>query len=391
MNTNKQLSAVACLLLSVSLVRAGGLVITPTFDSTITTDPNAATIENSINAAIQYYERQFGDPITVTILFQEMGSGLGQSSTYYSTMTYSDYFTALTADATTTNDAIALAHLPGGPNNPVDGTPNIDVTTANQRAIGFNTTPPPGQPDSTIGLNTSLMNLDRTTIDPNKYDLMAVVWHEIDEALGTSSGLGQGNIRPVDLFRYTAEGSRTYTTAGDDAYFSIDGGATDLARYNQDASGDYGDWWSTGPHTPQVQDAFGTPGATPNPGVELIVLDVIGYDLASAVPPPMLQVVPGPGNAVTLTWNTVSRRTYQLQYATNLNSPITWNNLGAPITGTGSPLTISDSATNPMRFYRVLLAPDPLSAATPRPSAMATGPLQLRTTYLRPKALTAPR
>jgi hypothetical protein len=30
-----------------------------------------------------------------------------------------------------------------------------------------------------------------------------------------------------------------------------------------------------------VQDAFGTPGATPNLGVERVALDVSGYDLAS--------------------------------------------------------------------------------------------------------------
>ena len=56
------------------------MVITPTFASNIMSDPNAATIEGTINAAIAVYESNFTDPITVHITFQE-GGGLGSSST----------------------------------------------------------------------------------------------------------------------------------------------------------------------------------------------------------------------------------------------------------------------------------------------------------------------
>ncbi len=80
-----------------------------------------------------------------------------------------------------------------------------------------------------------------------------------------------------DLFRYDQNGNRSYTTTESaEAFFSLDG-TTDLARFNQDASGDFNDWFSTGSHTPQVQDAFATPGVTPDLGVELRVLDVLGY------------------------------------------------------------------------------------------------------------------
>src|ERR1051326_2972169 len=114
----------------------------------------------------------------------------------------------------------------------------------------------------------SLMNIDRISINPSKYDLMAVVSHEIDEALGTASGLGSANSCPPDLLRYNSAGARSYTTSGDDAWLSFDGGITRVVQYNQNPGGDYGDFWSTGPHTPRVQDAFGTAGATPNLGVE---------------------------------------------------------------------------------------------------------------------------
>jgi len=265
---------------------AHAFVIDASFDSSITSDPNAVTIESTINEAIQIYQADFADPITVNITFQEMSTGLGMSNTFYTSVNYSDYLNALSSHATTANDAIALAHLTAGPNNPVNGQATMDITTALNKALGLGISPNDPTNDSTISLNTSIMNLTRTGIDPTKYDLQTVVSHEIDEALGTSSGVGTSAINPMDLFRYTQAGARTFTTAGDDAYFSIDG-TTQLARFNQDSSGDYGDWWSVnGTQTPEVQDAFGTPGATPSLGVELTALDVVGYDLVATVPEP---------------------------------------------------------------------------------------------------------
>src|SRR5579871_516985 len=60
------------------------LIITPTFDSSITGDPNAAAIEGAINAAIGVYQSIFANPINVPIYFAE-GGGLGESlKTLYS-------------------------------------------------------------------------------------------------------------------------------------------------------------------------------------------------------------------------------------------------------------------------------------------------------------------
>jgi len=271
-----------------------GLVINPIFASSITSDDNAATIEATIDGAIQVYERSFFDPITVNIEFEEMSSGLGESETYYGTIAYSEYLSLLAADATTAADASALASLPAGPDNPVDGSPYMDVTTANLRALGIDVNPPEGQPDGFVLLNTSIMNLNRTSINPSKYDLMAVASHEIDEVLAFGSalnGLSNGAATPtgavwgMDLYRYDQNGNRSFnTTLSSQAYFSINGGVTDLARFNQTGGGDFSDWYSTGPHTPEVQDAFGTPGATPNLGVELTALDVLGYDLETPEP-----------------------------------------------------------------------------------------------------------
>lgn len=271
-------------------------VITPIFDSSITSDPNAASIEGTINTAISGYEALFSDPINVAIKFQE-GGGLGGSSTFFANVSYSTFLTALNGDKTTAADATAMSVLfPGGPNNPVNGDPTINVKTANLRAVGLNVSPPAGQPDGTITLNTSL-TFPGSPSSSLQFSLLSVTQHEIDEVLGLGSSLPDvpfGTIFPEDLYRYDASGSRSFTTnSSAKAFFSIDG-VTDLAQFdNQNDGGDFGDWQSNPlppSVAPKVQDAFATPFATPSLGVEKTALDVIGYDL---IPPP--REVPEPG------------------------------------------------------------------------------------------------
>ena len=302
------LSGAAAIALFAAGPRAhANLVITPTFDSTITSDPNAAAVEGVINTAINTYEADFSDPINVTIKFQEMTSGLGQSNTTLYKINYSDFYNALVADAKTANDAIALASLPNGSAagspNPVTGSTTINVKTAELRALGFNGAlfPPIGGFDGTIGLNTDIT----TPGSPGsslQYSLLATTEHEIDEVLGLGSDLPGGGFfndpAPEDLFRYDSAGNRSYTTNSTaKAFFSING-TTDLAQFdNQNDGGDFGDWQSNPlpPGVlPKVQDAFATPGANPALSVELTALDVIGYDPAQAA------ATPEPGTLVLL-------------------------------------------------------------------------------------------
>ena len=284
---------------------ASSLFLVPTFGPSITGDVNAAAIEATINTAIAVYEATFSDPITVNILFQE-GGGLGSSSTAIGSLPYVAFRTALVADAKTSDDSTALAHLPLTLPAVLDpsGTGNLWVTTANLRALGL-----PGTPggtacggvgcDGTITLNTSLT----TPGSPGttaQFDLQAVVEHEIDEVLGMGSGLNLPSnfprlARPQDLFRYDNSGGRSFNTSGSvSSFFSIDG-TTLLVQFNQDGTADYGDW-KTGAAPPQVQDAFATVGAHPVLGVELRNLDVIGYD--SAIPEPASAMLIGAGLVV---------------------------------------------------------------------------------------------
>jgi hypothetical protein len=278
------------------------LVINPTFDSSITSDPNAAKIEGTINRAIQTFENTIANSVTVGITFKEMSSGLGASNWFYYTVPYSAYLAALKSHATSAADNSAIASLPAGPNNPVNGNSTIHVQAANAVALGL----AQGSTTGIISLNTSICNLDRLSINPNKYDLVATVAHEIDEVLGFASALNHstnggptptGGVWADDLYRYGGPGVRSFNTGlSTQAFYSINGGTTDLAQFNQSQNGDFSDWFSTAAHTPRVQDAFANPRNTPNLTVELTRLDVLGYTLKGLTAP----VVTAPANQVAV-------------------------------------------------------------------------------------------
>jgi len=267
-----------------------GLTIIPTFDANI----DAAT-QTVINNAIAFYQNTFTDNITVNIEFHDMSTGLGHSTFFIFTIPYMSYRTALGANATSADDATALANTPSGSTNPVTSSSNILVKSPNGRALGFNLpeqTFPMGSPcpmftgSGCIGLNVTLANSHGA--------LTAVVEHEIDEVLGLGSAL-QGTTTPVDpwaedLFRWASPGVRSFAantstthpcTSTPASFFSIDGGTTNVNQFNNcNNGGDYGDWITHAPS--QVQDAFTNFSGSPSLNVtspEVRALDVIGYTI----------------------------------------------------------------------------------------------------------------
>ena len=303
----------AALTLSVPTVRAN-LDIVPTFDSTITSDPNAATIEAGIYATIARVESDISNNTTVNITFQESTTGLGGSSTLAYTVPYSTYVNALeTKQTLSASDVSAIGSLGfvAGTtvNNPVNGSSSVMVGTALARTLGIANY---NGSDGTISLNTSIMNLSRTgTQNAGFYDLQAVAGHEIDEVLGiggpgsalylSGSYTGQasptGAVGVLDLYRYSSLNIRSFTMdPSKTAYFSINGGATRLVSFNQNGAygADFADWGNGGTGTgddsgnnpAQLQDAYGAPGTMVNIGAnELTALDVIGYNLTVAPEP----------------------------------------------------------------------------------------------------------
>ncbi len=287
---------------------AHALTIVPTFDSSITSNSNAASYEGDINNAINAIDSYIANPVQVNIDFKNTSTGLGQSSTFFNSLAYSTYVSNLNSNAAPSPyQATANATLPT--TNPVPGnnSSSVDITLPLLRALGHsNLGNNGGNFDSTISLNLSDMNLNRTSPqNSSKYDLQAVAAHEIDEVLsigGSGSNLSTntttnqtGNVRPLDLFRFSGNGVRSYNPSTNiSSYFSINKGQSSLVHFNQNGStdsSDFGDWGNGAVpaeaqpnNPPQVQDAYGDPGIPgPNLGSnELIALNVVGWNLTAA-------------------------------------------------------------------------------------------------------------
>jgi hypothetical protein len=132
------------------------------------------------------------------------------------------------------------------------------------------------------------------------------------------------------------------TTSSSQAWFSLDG-TNRLVRFNQNAGGDFHDWYSPGGQTPRIQDAFGTPGATPDFNVELIGLDVIGYHYLI----PAIAIAKAGNGRETISWSP-NTPGFFLQENTNLLST-NWLN---SISGTNNPVTVTNTTT--IRIFRVI-------------------------------------
>jgi hypothetical protein len=339
-----------------------GLIINTTFDSTITNDSNAASIEAVINTAVQTFESLYSNPITVSIYFQE-GGGLGQSNDLVYNTSYTSFYGQLVANDANPAAIAALNANGGNPNtnggvNPVGGVNDIEIKAANARALGFTVAPgcvvtPTGdgvsdgnvpnqcalsgagaKVDGIISLNTAITTppITQTSPDPSYFGLLSTAEHEIDEVLGLGSALencdstspsgacqpgatlNAGNNTfdgvgaPEDLFRWSAAtgGTRTLSTScttPTSAYFAYGPSTGAIAQFNNACNGgDFGDWQSSplpAGVNPQVQDAFANPGDAPAYGAsETDALTAIGFDLAAPTPEPSAMFLFGAGLAM---------------------------------------------------------------------------------------------
>src|SRR3954447_1750071 len=303
---------------------AAALVINPVFDSSITSLTNASTIETAFNTVAHDYASQFTNnaQINVKVSWGSVGgyalpsNAVGASvSSLYGYFTYSQVKSYLTSTSQSnpadTSLARAVANLPA---TAPAGVSKYVIPSSEAKVLGV-ISPTQTSIDGSIGFagSTSGYDFDPTNgVTAGTYDFQAVAAHELDEVLGRISGLY--NTAPTyrtvfDLFRYKSPGvlSFSYSEA---AYFSINGGLTNLGKFNNTGSGDRSDWLTLW-NSVDIQDAFISTGQRKNlTAVDLTGLDVLGYDgtnlgntawnLPQTIAFRLVESVPEPGSLILL-------------------------------------------------------------------------------------------
>ncbi len=299
--------------------------------------PNvAAATCNYLNTTVAGYYNDTFTNANANVYIQYGTTSLGESVQYLNFLTYDQYVTAY--GSIPNKSAIQISAQSAL--STYDATPYggdyVMVTSALGTALGFTgaTGITTSEAACSIGTSGCYNVLITVTNDPetplyydnlggtepaDAYDFYAVVEHETDEALGTTSCVTTqtdplsdpcgtdtdetGTPSAVDLFRYSSAGnlvldSSLSTTPG--AYFSYNGGSTDGSvgtgaapkYYNTlDNGDDYADYVASSPNcatNEAIQDATGCPGADGgltilnDGGSEINILTAVGYQ----VPPP---------------------------------------------------------------------------------------------------------
>jgi hypothetical protein len=340
---------------------ASALTFKITYDASVTNLTNAAEVENAFGTAAQAFSDLFTNVATINIQVYwgpvgpfSGGIGLGRSQFQLVGSSYSAITNALSLHQASSVDSTTVASLPV-----VDPTGGGSwfVPLPEARVLGIYPSSN-SVVDGQVGFATNV----NYTFDPNnrsvpgRYDFIGVAQHELTEILGrANAGLDSGGLGylPYDLFRFTNSGVRSLTIASaTNAYFSVDNGVTALKFfYSNHLSGDIQDWKSSA--IPDSFDAFVSSGhINPMSTVDIMSLDVLGYNGLSLQPPRLYAVKTNEN--IQVRFVNSPGVTFTVVASTNLAVRETnWVVLGTPTESPAGQFTFTDGATNAFKFYSV--------------------------------------
>jgi hypothetical protein len=284
--------------------QSSAFVININWDSSVSSAP--AAFKTVVNEVVQYYESLFNNPITVNIDVgygevngSSLSSGaLGESLYYENAYTYSQVYNALQANHTPGANTLSSTDPTGGG--------WFFLTTSEAKAIGLASG---SSVDGFIGFDGAANAFDYNNSDgvaAGEYDIFGTIAHEISEVMGRMIP-GGGYYSPLDLFDYAASGVRDLSGTPP-AYFSLNGGVTNLANFNTNASGDYGDW--AGSVGADAYLAFANSGVVlPVSNTDIAVMTALGWSLQAPAAPTITTDTLNTGNTVTLAGTAIAQGT----------------------------------------------------------------------------------
>jgi hypothetical protein len=252
-------------------------------DDSVSSAP--AGFADAVQAAANILDQTFIDNITLNIRYgwgsfnnvtdstltnatDAVGGPISPDHVDYSTLR-----SWLSADENSAYDVTAFNSLPDYASSLPGNANNFVVASAQEKAFGH-FSGSPNAVDGAIGFGT------RTS--SSFWEEAAL--HEIAHAMGRETGFPYEHNVPtlMDLLRYNAPGQFQWGT-GQPAYFSIDGGQTDLANFS--TISDFGDF-AVDSLTPA--DPFDYKGSNPPvnslTSLDIEVMDVLGFNTIFAAP-----------------------------------------------------------------------------------------------------------